>query len=200
MDRSGRVFRVGFRSHHSHDRRHARVALRVALPKRHGLEHELCLQFDGVQRLFCHLLLDCDDRGRGHIYTAGLGLSGLELLRFPRPGQGPGLRSHNEAPVDCLQGGARKGAPGKMTEYRRRLGRAEPLVGSMTNDFELRPPGLEGSWSRGGGPVCPQLAQLRPTTFSDWFTATWAGTSGPLAAILCTRPSVTVWRRLAAPA
>ena len=40
-----------------------------------------------------------------------------------------------------------------MTEYRRRLGRAEPLVGSMTNDFELRPPGLEGSWSRGGESV-----------------------------------------------
>ena len=110
-------------------------ALRVALSECHGLEHELCLQFDGVQRLFCHLLLDCDDRGRRHIYTAGPGLSGLELLRFPRPGQGPGLRGHNEAPVDSLPGGARKGAPGKMTRSRPRLGRAEPLVGSMTNDF-----------------------------------------------------------------
>ena len=97
------LHRVGFRGHHCDHRRHYRVDVRVPVPKRDGIEHEFGLQPDRRQFRLEQLRPDRDDGRCSHLYPAGPGLSGLELLRFPWSHQGaagrPLRRGHHSDAV-----------------------------------------------------------------------------------------------------
>ena len=104
------VHRVGVHGHQRRHRRHRHIAVRLPVPRRHGVEHQPGLQPDRGQRLFGPLRLDGDDRRGRHIHTVGPGLPGLELLRLPGPDQGAGGRhapAHRIGRRQCCPRGRR---------------------------------------------------------------------------------------------